>query len=156
MDKNEEYKLLAELERQTTNSRNSTFTAILSISFVVPGLALQSKAGNVMIFGDEIELSCIVFLLGYLFYLFAVFHYSWHHRYSHIYRKRLKELESSLGINIYRLRRRPKLGSLKFHYEWFLLIIAVVYGCITVSFVGIKLFLGGITSAVLFYRLYSP
>jgi divalent metal cation (Fe/Co/Zn/Cd) transporter len=88
-----------------------------------------------------LTLSKAVFLLGFLFYLFSLFHYAWHHRYSHLYRKKLKSLENKLGIEVYRLRVRPKIGPFKFHYDWALHMIGIVYGAITASYVGLETFL---------------
>lgn len=133
--------MLAQLERSTDAARHTTFTALLSISFLLPGLALQAgaSAANPLILSLSIQ--HLVFVLGFLFYCFALMHYHWYHRYSHRYRKALKDIEVELGINVYRLRRRPRLGPFKFHFEWAIWILGLVYGCTAAVFIGVKPFL---------------
>jgi hypothetical protein len=138
----EQYKQLAILETETTKTRLTTFTAVLSVSFVLPGLALRPEVGSAVIslpWLPVIPLPKAVFLLGFFFYLFALYHYAWHHRYSHRYRKELKSLEEKLGIQIYRLRVRPKVGRFKLHFDWALYMIGIVYGGITAAYVGLRL-----------------
>jgi len=140
MSLKEQYEQLAELERDTTKTRYTTFTAILSISFILPGLALRPEAEGKVVHlpgFHDVTLSQVVFLLGFLFYLFALFHYAWHHRYSHHYRSALKNLEAKLGIKIYRLRVRPQIWRFKFHFDWALHMLALVYGGLTAAYVGI-------------------
>jgi hypothetical protein len=157
LEKEKEYERLAILEMETAKLRHTTFTALLSISFLLPGLALRGDSGSFVITGKSIPLSHSVFFLGYVFYLFAIFHYSWHHRYSHSYRKALKKLEEELGITVYRLRCRPQIGPFKFHYNWALYVIGIAYGLITARYIGLKLFLSGIGiimgSYVIFFLL---
>lgn len=93
----------------------------------------------------------LVFFLGYVFYLFAVFHYRWYHRHAHSYRKRLKELEAEIGIAVYRLRIRPQIGPFKLHFEWGLYIIGIVYAVATIAFVGLPLFLFGLLALLVPY-----
>ena len=45
----DEYKQLAILEIESTKLRHTTFTAILSVSFLLPGLALQPAVGTAAI-----------------------------------------------------------------------------------------------------------
>ncbi len=151
MDNEEQYKRLAALEIAITKQRYTTFTALLSISFLLPGLALRGDPGSVAIVGQDISLSRLVFFLGYIFYLFAVFHYAWHHRYSHCYRQALKQMEWEMGIMIYRLRQRPRLGPFKFHYDWALYVIGVVYGYIIARHVGLQFFGIGISAILGLY-----
>ena len=98
MNRMKEYKALAHLELETTKMRHTTFTAILSISFILPGFALRADSQEVLILFWQLTLSQIILFLGFLFYAFAVFHYAWYHRYSHRYRKQLKVLEPILGF----------------------------------------------------------
>ena len=138
--------------------RHTTFTALMSISFILPGLALQAPSGEIALSIFSTTTNQLVFLLGYIFYCFSVFHYWWYHRYSHIYRRELKRLESSIGIEIYRHRVRPHLGRMKLHFDWALYIIAVIYGCITGLFVGWLLFgvvIGAITICYFMLMLSS-
>src|SRR4051794_6057638 len=84
----EEYKCLATLELESTKLRHTTFTAILAVSFLLPGLALRPEVESQRTFLaglPSLSLSKAVFLLGFVFYLFALFHYAWLHRYSHRY-----------------------------------------------------------------------
>lgn len=132
----DEYKILSNIEIETTKFRYTNFTAILSISFILPGLAIQAGSFSITFFETTILISKLVFLLGFVFYLFAVFHYRWFHRYSHFYRKRLKELEKEIGFTIYQLRKRPQFKRIKFHFEWALYLIGLVYFVIAGFFVG--------------------
>jgi hypothetical protein len=154
MDKDREYEFLAQLEQQTTQTRHATFTAILGVSFLLPGFAVQAgKLTAVEFMGFQTNLSHLVFFLGFVFYLFAIFHYHWYHRHSHFYRKRLKEIEKELGISVYSLRVRPQYGRFKMHFEWALHIIGIVYGIMTLEFVGWRLFLFGMAVLVIPYLL---
>ncbi len=142
IDKNsliEEYKILSNMEMETTKFRYANFTALLSISFILPGLAIKAGSLSIKILENETTISKLVFLLGFIFYLFALFHYKWFHRYSHLYRKRLKELETELGYKIYLLRRRPQYKKFKFHFVWALYLIGFVYLFVTACFVGWEL-----------------
>jgi|GEM_PF-5011790 len=150
----EEYKQLAALEIESTKVRLTTFTTIISVSFLLPGLALrpEAEAHLVTIPGvSTITLSRAVFLLGFFFYLFAVFHYAWHHRYSHRYRKKLKVLEEQLGIEAYRLRVRPKVGRMKLHFDWALQMIGIIYAAITAIYVGLRPFVAALAVVVVAY-----
>lgn len=152
MTKDREYELLSELERATTSTRHTTFTAIIGVSFLLPGLALQATAQSpVTILNIETNLSHLVFFLGFVFYVFAVFHYHWYHRHSHFYRKRLKQLEEELGIVIYQLRVRPQLGRFKLHFEWALHIIGAIYAVTTIALVGLPLFSLGVAALLVPY-----
>ena len=132
----DEYKILSNIEMETTKFRYLNFTAILSISFILPGLAIQAGEYSVDFLDKNIQISKLVFLLGFIFYLFAVFHYLWFHRYSHLYRKRLKILEKEIGFTIYQLRKRPQYKRVKFHFQGALYLIGFVYFAITGLFVG--------------------
>lgn len=141
-DLKEEYKILSNLEMETAKIRYATFTAILSVSFVLPGLYFSrslenSYNSNIDVCVFKIHISELLFLLGFILYLFALFYYWWFHRYSHIYRKRLKELEKKLGWNIYSLRKRPTVKNMKFHFAWSLYSIGIVYGLMTIKVVDI-------------------
>ena len=148
MKTEDQYKYLMQLELETAKMRYTTFTALISISFILPGLALQAESSLVRLFGLQFTLEQLVFLLGFLFYCFAVFHYAWYHRYSHAYRKKLKDLETDLGVEIYSLRIRPKIGRMKMHFDWSLYLLGVVYATIAGSFVGWPL-LSGIMAGIL-------
>lgn len=151
METKEHYKQLKELEQETSKMRYTTFTALISISFILPGLSLKADAAQVIITDYAITLDKLVFLLGFLFYCFSVFHYAWYHRYSHIYRKKLKDLETQLDIEVYKLRARPQIGNMKMHFDWSLYIIGTVYGFITIVFIGWQLFAVTISSILLIY-----
>ncbi|MFQ5864740.1 MAG: hypothetical protein ACE5IW_05870 [bacterium] len=154
MDREKEYEILTSLEIETTKTRLQTFTAILSISFILPSLSLQANSDSVLhFFSYQISLSQLVFFMGYLFYLFALFHYAWYHRYAHIYRRALKDLEKELNIMVYRHRVRPQIGRLKLHFDWALYIMGLIYGFITAKFVGWIFFLIGIAVVFILYSL---
>jgi len=148
----EQYKQLANLEIESTKLRHTTFTAILAVSFLLPGLALKPevelRAAPMLPGLAGFTLSKAVFLLGFLFYLFALFHYAWHHRYAHRYRKQLKAIEAELGIEVYRLRVRPKIWRFKLHFDWALQIIGIIYALITAAYVGWRLLLLTLAIAV--------
>lgn len=146
-----EYESLSTLEQDTTRMRHPVYTAFLASSFVVAGLSLQSPATTPVFWGTS--LGQLVFFLGFMLYCVGVLHYVWYHRYSHIYRARLKELESALGISVYRLRRRPRLGVLKFHFDWSLYILGALYGTCTAIVTGPALFFSGVGIVVAGYCL---
>ena len=149
----EGYKILSQLEIETTKTRHTTFTALLSISFVLPGLALTRGGTALYIWNYTVTISQLVFFLGYLFYLFSIFHYVWYHRYSHRYRKALKVQEKELSLEVYSLRVRPQLGRYKLHFDWALYILGLLYGFIAGTYIGWLLFLTGIGIAVFIYLL---
>ena len=60
MDKKKEYELLAQLEQETTRMRHTMFTALVSVSFILPGLAVKAEASGVTIFGTMTSLSQMV------------------------------------------------------------------------------------------------
>ena len=67
----EQYKQLAALEIEVSKLRHTTFTAILAVSFLLPGLALRPEveARSISILGHEaMTLSGAVFLLGFLIF----------------------------------------------------------------------------------------
>lgn len=153
MTKEEQYKHLMHLEIETTKMRHAIFTALVSISFILPGLALKNGPTTMLWPDFELTVSQSVFLLGFIFYLFSCFHYWWYHRYSHLYRNALKLLEKDLKINVYSLRERPTIGSMKLHFDRALVIIGLVYGVITASYVGWSFFLAIIISMIVVYFL---
>jgi hypothetical protein len=153
--KEKEYERLVSLEQETTKLRYTTFTAVLSVSFVLPGLAANAEARSVSLFGLTATVKQLVFLLGYIFYLFAVFHYAWYHRYSHKYRKALKDLENELGIRVYTLRVRPQVGPFKLHFDWALYLIGLIYGLITGTVVGWCVFLVSMACLVVLYAILA-
>jgi len=137
MDKITQYDLLSRLEQETTRLRYGTFTALISVSFLLPGFAMTSSSTTaVSLFGQKATVSSLAFLLGFFFYAFSVVHYTWYHRYAHRYRAALKRLEEELGIEIYRLRVRPKIKQAKLHFDWFLYILGAAYFYFTAVFVG--------------------
>ena len=153
VDKLEEYRMLSELEQSTTAMRHSVFTGVLSISFLIPtlGASVGDSKSFIMVGDYRISLFSLLFTFGFIFYCFAVFHYWWYHRYSHIYRKRLKELEHELGIQVYSLRRRPhktttgknnKGATFKMHFDWALYIIGLLYAAIDIALIGFPIFIG--------------
>jgi hypothetical protein len=136
-----EYELLQKLELETTKIRHTTFTTLLSISFLIPSFSVDIKSFDVQLMGETVPINKLVFLLGFVFYIFSVFHYNWYHRYSHKYRKRLKDIEKEIGFEIYKNRVRPVIGKkFKMHFDWTLYIIGGLYGYITANYVGLLLF----------------
>lgn len=142
-----EHAALSQLEQNSTSMRHQTFTALMSISFVLAGFAFRGpeKAvdpnSKIKIPGfGEFWPNEIAAVLGLVFYAFTVLHYWWYHRYSHIYRHHLKELEKDLGIQVYAHRQRPtkKVGSrtMKFHFDWSLYIIGGLYTAAVGQFSG--------------------
>ena len=169
-----ELEALARLEQASTQMRHQTFTALMSISFVLAGFAFkgpdkvepacvtsgidkcQDLLSNIVIKGvGTYRPNQIAAVLGLVFYAFTVLHYWWYHRYSHIYRHQLKELETELGIQVYSHRQRPtaRLGkrTMKFHFDWSLYIIGVLYSTAVVLFSGWKLVLAPFAIALVLY-----
>ena len=155
MDLETQHERLSQLELETTKMRHTTFTALVATSFLLPGLALNngSKLDKVHLFGHELTLTQLVFFLGFLFYCFALFHYQWYHRYSHRYRRALKDLEEKLNIEIYRLRQRPCIGPFNLHFDWGLYVIGVIYGGLTATYVGTGRFAIGVGTVCALYAL---
>ncbi|MEO7616442.1 MAG: hypothetical protein ABIS86_20845 [Streptosporangiaceae bacterium] len=144
--------MLSRLEQETTRLRYNTFTALISVSFLLPGFATSAAdKGTVTVLGRTTHVSAIAFLLGFLFYIFTVVHYTWYHRYAHRYRSALKKLEVELDINIYRLRTRPRFKGAKFHFDWFLYILGVFYMYFTGSYAGWMLTLAVLLTGVVLY-----
>jgi hypothetical protein len=153
MTKTKQYEMLTKLERSTSQMRYTTFTALISISFILPGFAAQTSRTAIPIhfLGQTTSPPALAFLLGLFFYIFTVVHYVWYHRYSHIYRHKLKQLEEELNIEVYRLRVRPTLGRMKFHFNWLLYILGIAYFAVTIVFVGWLLTILPLIIAVLIY-----
>lgn len=164
-----QYDHLATLEQETTSMRYRTFTAFLSISFLVAGLGAQKSdaAQTVVIplYGEK-PIGALAFVLGFLFFCFSWFFYWWYHQYSHKYRKKLKQLEGELGIEVYRLRvrrTRPigKSGKVvKFHFDWALRILGFWYFLVAGAFAGYALVttvlvVSGLIYAFLLWRSVS-
>lgn len=119
----------------------------MSISFVLAGFAFRGPetaadpTSKITIPAlGEFWPNEIAAVLGLVFYGFTVLHYWWYHRYSHIYRHHLKELERDLGIHVYTHRKRPTkdIGSrtMKFHFDWSLYIIGGLYTAAVGQFSG--------------------
>lgn len=136
-----EYELLQKLEIESTKIRHTTFTALLSVSFLIPTITTKSDTPEIKITSFSIQLGKLAFLLGFIFYTFSVFHYWWYHKQSHSYRSKLKKLETELGFTIYNSKSRPEFKSYKMRFIWSLYIIGVFYGIITAIYVGEIFFL---------------
>ena len=134
----QEYEALCQLEQETTQMRHNTFTALISISFVLTGLAFRNETSSVVQIplAGTITSSQLAAAFGFMFYCFTVVHYAWYHRYSHRYRDRLKQLEVELDFRVYRNRKRPTLRNAKFHFDWTLYIMGVIYFFAVLSFAG--------------------
>lgn len=151
-----EYDHLAQLERDSTQMRYTTFTAFISISFLIAGLGAQqgdtAESIRIWVYG-EIPVGALGFVLGFIFYCFSWFFYWWYHRYSHLYRDRLKQLEKELDIEVYRLRKRRTAfnGRAKFHFDWTLRILGLWYFLIAGSYAGWALLLTVVTVSGAFY-----
>ena len=142
-----EHEALAKLEQSSTEMRHQTFTALMSISFVLAGFAFRGPEKDLDPM-SRIEIpgfgsfwpNEIAAVLGLVFYAFTVLHYWWYHRYSHIYRHQLKRLEEDLGMQVYSHRRRPTKEvagkTMKFHFDWSLYIIGGLYTAAVGQFSG--------------------
>jgi len=151
----QEYEALCQLEQETTNMRHNTFTALISISFVLTGLAFQNESSSdiqIPLVGT-MTTSQMAAAFGFMFYCFTVIHYSWYHRYSHRYRDRLKQLEVELDFRVYRNRRRPIFRKAKFHFDWTLYIMGVIYFAAVLSFSGFRPIMLLVVSSFIMYGL---
>jgi hypothetical protein len=73
---------------------------------------------------------------------------------SHIYIKKLRELEKEMNIEIYSLKKIPKLfNSIYLRFSWSLYIIGIFYGITTLAIVGYKLFFSVFSVLVLSFSL---
>ncbi len=151
-----EYEQLAALERESTQMRYATFTAFLSISFLIAGLGTQQSSEEATVelpvFGER-PLGALAFVLGFLFFCFSWFFYWWYHRYSHYYRARLKLLELDLGIEVYTLRRRKQKWGMKFHFDWSLRILGIWYFVIAGAYAGYVLISSVLVASLVFYAI---
>jgi hypothetical protein len=140
MDLLQEYEHLTKLERATTTLRYQTFTALLTVSFLLPGFAFglgnSPQAVALHIWGHAVSMTSILLIFGLMFFGLSVIFYNWYHRYSHIYRHRLKEMEEELDIRVYRLRVRPQIGRMKLHFVWCLYIVGGFYFISTAQVAG--------------------
>ena len=128
-----EYENCARLEQELVRNRWTFFTALLSVSFVVGGLALTQLE----------ELGALLgragFAFGWLISMAAFYHYWWFHKISHDLRKRLCYLEEHvLHIEVYLIRvRRHELWGRKIYYRWCIWALALAY---TLMLVGVLLY----------------
>lgn len=151
----QEYEALCLLEQETTQMRHNTFTALISISFVLAGLAFRNESTSVVQIplAGTMTSSQLAAAFGFMFYCFTVIHYAWYHRYSHRYRDRLKFLEVELDFMVYRNRQRPKFRRAKFHFDWTLYIMGVIYFAAVLSFAGWRPIIFLIVSSCVMYGL---
>jgi hypothetical protein len=73
-DKLREYELLQTLELEMTKLRHTTFTALISVSFLLPGLALQADRASALpivpLLGREYTIDKVIFMLGFFLLLY--------------------------------------------------------------------------------------
>jgi hypothetical protein len=157
IEKIDQYKILQSLELELTKIRYTTFTALISISILLPSLAFNREiisVPKINLFLFCVTVSQLLVMLGFLFFLFTIYHYWWFHRMSHIYIKKLRELEKEMNIEIYSLKKIPKLfNSIYLRFSWSLYIIGIFYGITTLAIVGYKLFFSVFSVLVLSFSL---
>lgn len=141
MTKDEEYRALQHLEIQTTKTHWISFAILLSVSFILTGLSAQQPYLKVYFFSYPVTFSVLVFLLGFVLFVLAVFQYTWHEYSTAGYRDRLATLEKELGVEIYRHQREPEVGAIKFQFSWMLYAVGVVYGATAWGYAGTLVFL---------------
>ena len=122
-DRWREYENCARLEQELVRNRWTFFTALLSVSFVVGGLALTQLEALGPLLGKA------SFSFGWLISMAAFYHYWWFHKISHDLRKRLCYLEEDvLHIEVYLIRvRRHKLAGVRLYYRWCIWALALAY-----------------------------
>ena len=66
----QEYEALCQLEQETTQMRHNTFTALISISFVLTGLAFRNETSSVVQIplAGTITSSQLAAAFGFMFY----------------------------------------------------------------------------------------
>ena len=117
-----EYEHCARLEQELLKNRWTFFTALLSVSFVVGGLALNQFQALGPVLGKA------AFGFGWLIFMAAFYHYWWFHAKSHDLRDHLCDIEKKLGVTVYLIRtRRPKLGPIPLYYHWAIDGLALAY-----------------------------
>lgn len=117
-----EYEHLARLEQELVRNRWTAFTALVSVSFLVGGLALNQMSTLQPVFGKA------GFAFGWLIFVAAFYHYWWFHRKAHHIRHHLCDLEKELRIEVYLIRtRRPELAGIKLYYHWAIDALALAY-----------------------------
>jgi hypothetical protein len=151
-----EYEKLAALERDMTGHRYTTFTALLAVSFILPGLADTCGDAHIEPLGLKLDLSNPVFALGFLFYCFTVTHYIWYHRITETLRERLRDLErqGALNIRVYRLWERPNWLLLK-RFHWTLYILGFFYFILACLYSGWILMVGLVIATLLLTSIGS-
>lgn len=132
-----EYEKLFAYETELTKSRWTVFSALFSVSLIIPGIVLR---GNRDVLPSEIWAKYTI-IFGFLVYLTATFHYWWYHRISHRIRAKLKAIEESEGIEIIKIRVRPTIGPFKIHFHWMIWILGLAYSILTFLIVGTIYFL---------------
>ncbi len=153
-DKNQyEYEKLFAYDLELTKLRWTVFAALFSVSLIILGLALNT-AGKIP---ELKQWTKYAIAFGFLVYLTAAFHYWWHHKISHRIRRRLKELESSAGIEIVKIIRiRPRWCCFKIYFHWAIWIWGLAYAFLT--FIIVKTlfficFIGGLILLVIIFAL---
>jgi hypothetical protein len=125
-----EYENCARLEQELVRNRWTFFTALLSVSFVVGGLALTQLEALGPLLGKA------GFAFGWLISAAAFYHYRWFHKKCHDLRERLCYLErEKLGIEVYLIRgRRPTFRGRELYYHWAIDALFVFY---TLMFIAV-------------------
>jgi len=126
-----EYEQCSRLEQELGRTRWTFFTAILSVSLVVGGLALKQTEAPGAVLGKA------GFAFGWLIFLAGYYHYWWFHKILHKLRDHLCELERKpLEIRVYIIRgERPQFGFLR-HYHWAIDLLALAYTLMLIFVLG--------------------
>jgi hypothetical protein len=130
-----EYEQCARLEQELVRNRWTFFTALLSVSLIVGGLALKNL--------NELRplLGVSAFAFGWLIFVAAYCHYYWFHRIAHRLRDHLCQLEDKLYIEAYIIRcKRKPLGGFLRYYHWVIDLLALAYTVLLVIVILVSVF----------------
>jgi hypothetical protein len=139
---------------QSTRSQQLCFSILLAVSFAMSGISAQQPYLKVYLFGFPVTFGVLVFLLGFVLFIFATFQHKWYELAVSSYRERLRALEVELNIDIYRYQEQPTLGAVTFRFDWMLYATGVVYGAIAWAYAGTVLFLSTVFLLALVFAAF--
>ncbi|MBU0690697.1 hypothetical protein KKC97_01475 [bacterium] len=123
----QEYDYASKLEQELCRNRWVFFTAMLTVSLAVCGIALNQMDSATPLFGK------IAISFGWLIFAAAYYHYWWFHKITHRLRDHLCVLEKELKITVYIIRcDRTIHGCSALRYHWVIDILALAYTMVLV------------------------
>jgi len=127
------YEVLKQLDLEYTKLRYSVFPILMSISFLVAGLAFAA--------GHNIpsEMRKLALCFGYLIFLVAECFYWWFHRICHKLREELERIEDEHKMNAYKVReaatRKLNIFGKKLRFHWALIVLFLIYSAFILYYI---------------------